>query len=142
MTAALNTMIKGVIDNVFQNKYLPSMEVSRDATYKKVTHGSFNPSTGAVTNSSSDVAVKIIQKAFDSVPEGVSQGLSDVTGATDVGISETFLDFIVQPVTGVLPDQGHDDKIVVSNKTYNVVSVTSINLGPDSLLYRIRTTGG
>tara|TARA_Y100000034_G_C6868329_1_gene395983 strand:- start:171 stop:575 length:405 start_codon:yes stop_codon:yes gene_type:complete len=133
--AALNNMIKDVIGNVFENKFLPSMEISQSATYKTVTTGTFNPSTGAITNSESDIAVKIIKKAFDAQPEGG-------TGGSDSSITETFLDFLVQPVTGVLPTQGHNDKIVLDSKDYNVLSVSSIDLGSDRLIYRIRAVGG
>ena len=43
--AALNDVIKNVISDVFENKFLPSMEISQDATYKTVTTGTFNPAT-------------------------------------------------------------------------------------------------
>ena len=140
--AALNDVIKNVISDVFENKFLPSMEISQDATYKTVTTGTFNPATGAITNSESDIAVKIIKKASDTAPEGMSFGLSDATNVNDTSRSETFLDFLVQPITGVLPTQGHNDKIVVDSKNYNVLSVSSIDLGSDRLIYRIRAVGG
>lgn len=141
MAAALNTLVKDVVANVFANKFLPSMEVSRDGTYKKVTLGAFTPSTGAVSSTEESVSVKIIKRSHrvgsDDGSSNTSTGISSVGGQ-----SKTFLEFLVQPITGVLPEQGGDDIIVIGSETFNVREVNSVDLGPDKIIYRITAIGG
>jgi hypothetical protein len=143
LAAALNTLVKDVVANVFANKFLPSMEVSRDGTYKKVTLGAFTPSTGAVSSTEESVSVKIIKRSHrvDSA-SGSANNSTGIASERIGGQSKTFLEFLVQPISGVLPEQGGDDIIVVGSETFNVHEVNSIDLGPDSLLYKITAIGG
>ena len=117
------------------------MEVSRDGTYKKVTLGAFTPSTGAVSSTEESVSVKIIKRSHrvgsDDGSSNTSTGISSVGGQ-----SKTFLEFLVQPITGVLPEQGGDDIIVIGSETFNVREVNSVDLGPDKIIYRITAIGG
>jgi len=51
------------------------------------------------------------------------------------------LEFLIAPISGVIPSQGIDDELVISNKTYKVMSVRSRDLGPNRLVYEIKAIG-
>ena len=108
-----------------------------------MTIGSFNPSTGVVASTEESVSVKVIKSKHrvDSDDGTANQGTAIASNKIG-GQSKTHLEFLVQPVSGVLPEQGGDDLIVIGSETFNVRAVNSVDLGPDSIIYRITAIGG
>ena len=59
--SALNTLVDDLVTKVFDNTLVSAAELSISATYKSVVTGAYNPASGAITRTESDIAVKIIK---------------------------------------------------------------------------------
>ena len=129
--AALNDLVDDLLTKTFNNTLVSAAELAIDATYKSVVTGSYNPSTGSIGKTNTDHAVKIIKRNEST---GSARGDS-------VNENADNLDFLVRPVTGVLPSQGIVDELTVDSKVYKVVSVNSVNMGSSRLLYQISAIG-
>ena len=68
---------------------------------------------------------------------GVSQATTSSSGNENVD----YLEFLVRPVTGVLPNQGIDDELTVDSKVYKILDVQSVNMGSTRILYKIKALG-
>ena len=139
--AALNTLADDLLTKVFANTLVSAVELSVDATYKKVTTGAFNPSTGQVTKTEADVALKVIKRNEATIPFGGVGGSGEATNLATINESSDYLEFMVRPVTGVLPTQGIDDELTIDSKVYKIINVDSVNLGGNRLLYKIKAIG-
>lgn len=134
-------MVKLVLD-VFSGSLIKGIEVSVDGVYRSVkTSGSYSPITGSVTREIQDYTVKVIKKEDAS---GVSSGntrkatiIDDRSGPE----KRDYLEFMITPIKGVLPTQGIDDELILSEKTYKVMTIESKNLGPSRLVYNLTAVG-
>lgn len=134
-------MVKLVL-NVFDGSLIKGITVSVDGVYRSVrSSGSYNPVTGTVTREIQDYTVKVIKKSDAS---GVASGSSGKEAIIDdrAAISKRdFLEFMITPIIGILPEQGIDDELILSEKTYKVMSIESKNLGPNRLVYNLIAVG-
>lgn len=129
--AALNDLVDDLLTKTFNNTLVSAAELAISATYKSVVTGAYTPSTGAIGRTETDHSVKIIKR-------------NESTGSTrgdSVNENADNLDFLVRPVTGVLPSQGIDDELTVDSKVYKVLNVNSVNMGSSRLLYQITAIG-
>jgi hypothetical protein len=134
-------MVKLVMD-VFDGSLIRGITVSVDGVYRSVrTSGDYNPVSGTITRSINDYPIKVIKKTENSGP---SEGASGKEAIIDVPKSMSkrdFLEFMILPITGVLPEQGIDDELILESKTYKVMNITSKNLGPNKLVYNLVAVG-
>ena len=139
--AQLNNIVIDLVSKAFSNTLVSAAEVSVDATYKNVTTGEYNPGTGSIGKTETNVAVKVIKKNETVIPIGGGGGSSSATQELNVTAASGFLEFLVKPITGVIPSQGIDDELTIDNTVYKVMDVKSMNMGSDRLIYRIRAVG-
>ena len=139
--SALNTIVDDLVTKVFDNTLVSAAELSISATYKSVVTGSYNPSTGSITRTESDVAVKIIKRNENTTGIGGISGVAQASNTSSVNENVDYLEFLVRPVSGVLPNQGIDDELTVDSKVYKILDVQSVNMGSTRLLYKIKAIG-
>jgi hypothetical protein len=48
---------------------------------------------------------------------------------------------MITPISGILPEQGIDDELILESKTYKIMSVESKDLGPNRLVYNLLAVG-
>tara|TARA_B100002019_G_C21068409_1_gene497744 strand:+ start:316 stop:738 length:423 start_codon:yes stop_codon:yes gene_type:complete len=139
---AFNDDMVKLVMQVFDGSLIKGITVSVDGVYRSVrTSGTYSPITGSVTREVRDFPIKVIKKV-DSA--GVSSGSSGKEAIIDdkSAISKRdFLEFMITPITGILPEQGIDDELILSEKTYKVMSIESKNLGPNRLVYILVAVG-
>ena len=67
--------------------------------------------------------------------------LNEVYVVTFSSENVDYLEFLVRPVSGVLPNQGIDDELTVDSKVYKILDVQSVNMGSTRILYKIKAIG-
>ena len=139
--SALNNIVDDLVGKVFDNTLVSAAELAIDATYKSVVTGAYNPSTGSIGKTDADIAVKIIKKGENTSGIGGISGISQASTTRTGNENVDYLEFLVRPVSGVLPNQGIDDEITVDSKVYKVLDVQSVNMGSNRLLYKIKALG-
>lgn len=138
---AFNDEMVNLVLKVFDNSLIAGVVVSIDATYRSVTTGSYNPATGTLTRPSVDYPVKIIKKNDSTIPKSGPTSLSNTTDVRDAGSGVDYLEFLIRPVDSILPAQGIDDELLIEDKMYKVMTVDSVNLGEDRLMYKVKAVG-
>jgi len=126
---------------VFDNSLITGITVSIDGVYKNVTTGAYNPATGALTRTTTEIPVKLIKKNDAGLVKAGDNAISSLLDSRSSGEGSDYLEFLIAPISGVIPSQGIDDELVISNKTYKVMSVRSRDLGPNRLVYEIKAIG-
>ena len=139
--AALNNIVDDLVTKVFNNTLVSAAELSIDATYKSVVTGAYDPSTATLGRTENDIAVKIIKKGENTTGIGGISGVSQATTSSSGNENVDYLEFLVRPVTGVLPNQGIDDELTVDSKVYKILDVQSVNMGSTRILYKIKALG-
>jgi hypothetical protein len=135
-----NDMVNLVL-KVFDNSLITGITVSIDGVYKNVTTGAYNPATGALTRTTAEIPVKLVKKNDVGLAKSGDNAISSITDSGSANEGADYLEFLIAPVTGVIPSQGIDDELVISNKTYKVMSVRSRDLGPNRLVYEVKAIG-
>lgn len=138
---AFNDDMVKLVMQVFDGSLIKGITVSVDGVYRSVRVGTYSPITGSLANETRDYPIKVIKKTQNTGP---SEGASGKEAIIDVGQSMSkrdFLDFMILPIDGVLPEQGIDDELIIDKKTYKVMNVTTKNLGPNKLVYNIIAVG-
>lgn len=134
-------MVKLVL-NVFDGSLIKGITVSVDGVYRSVrTSGNYNPVTGTVTREINDYTVKVIKKSDASGVASGSSGKEAIIDDRSAISKRDFLEFMITPISGILPEQGIDDELILSEKTYKVMSIESKNLGPNRLVYNLIAVG-
>jgi len=126
---------------VFDNSLISGITVSIDGVYKNVTTGAYNPATGALTRTVTEIPVKLVKKNDAGLVKAGDNAISSLLDSRSSGEGSDYLEFLIAPISGVIPSQGIDDELVISNKTYKVMSVCSRDLGPNRLVYEIKAIG-
>ena len=139
--SALNTLVDDLVTKVFDNTLVSAAELSISATYKSVATGAYNPASGAITRTESDIAVKIIKRNENTTGIGGISGVSQASSTSSANENVDYLEFLVRPVSGVLPNQGIDDELTVDSKVYKILDVQSVNMGSTRILYKIKAIG-
>ena len=133
-------MVKLVL-NVFDGSLIKGITVSVDGVYRSVRAGAYSPISGSVTRTINDYPVKVIKKDQTSGP---SDGSTQKSGLIDNKSSiskRDYLEFMITPISGILPEQGIDDELILESKTYKIMSVESKDLGPNRLVYNLLAVG-
>jgi len=134
-------MVKLVLD-VFDGSLIRGITVSVDGVYRSVrSSGSYSPITGTVTREIQDYTVKVIKKADSSGLSSGSSGKEAIIDDRSAIAKRDYLEFMITPIYGILPEQGIDDELILSEKTYKVMSIESKNLGPNRLVYNLIAVG-
>ena len=139
--AALNKIVDDLVTKVFDNTLISAAEISIDATYKSVVTGAYNPATASLGRTETEVAVKIIKRGENTTGLGGISGVAQASLSTSGNENVDYLEFLVRPVTGVLPNQGIDDELTVDSKIYKILDVQSVNMGNTRILYKIKALG-
>ena len=139
--SALNTLVDDLVTKVFDNTIVSAAELSISATYKSVVTGAYNQASGAITRTESDIAVKIIKRNENTTGIGGISGVSQASSTSSANENVDYLEFLVRPVSGVLPNQGIDDELTVDSKVYKILDVQSVNMGSTRILYKIKAIG-
>jgi len=134
-------MVKLVLD-VFDGSLIRGITVSVDGVYRSVrSSGSYSPITGTVTREIQDYTVKVIKKSDSSGLSSGSSGKEAIIDDRSAIAKRDYLEFMITPISGILPEQGIDDELILSEKTYKVMSIESKNLGPNRLVYNLIAVG-
>lgn len=134
-------MVKLVMD-VFDGSLIRGITVSVDGVYRSVrTSGDYNPISGTITRSINDYPVKVIKKEVTSGPSDGSTQKSGLIDNKSAIAKRDYLEFMITPITGVLPEQGIDDELILESKTYKIMSIQSKDLGPNKLVYNLLAVG-
>ena len=139
--SALNNIVDDLVGKVFDNTLVSAAELAIDATYKSVVTGAYSPSTGSIGRTDTDIAVKIIKKGENTSGIGGISGISQASTTRSGNENVDYLEFLVRPVSGVLPNQGIDDELTVDSRVYKILDVQSVNMGSNRLLYKIKALG-
>ena len=134
-------MVKLVL-NVFDGSLIKGINVSIDGVYRSVrTSGSYSPISGTITRTTQDYNVKVIKKNEVAGTSDGSDSKSEVVDTKYTSSKRDFLEFMITPISGVLPEQGIDDELILEDKTYKVMSIESKDLGPNKLIYILKGVG-
>ena len=139
--SALNNIVDDLVGKVFDNTLVSAAELAINATYKSVVTGAYSPSTGSIGRTDTDIAVKIIKKGENTSGIGRISGISQASTTRSGNENVDYLEFLVRPVSGVLPNQGIDDELTVDSRVYKILDVQSVNMGSNRLLYKIKALG-
>ena len=95
----------------------------------------------AIVRTTAEIPVKLVKKNDVGLAKSGDNAISSITDSGSANEGTDYLEFLIAPVTGVIPSQGIDDELVISNKTYKVMSVRSRDLGPNRLVYEVKAIG-
>lgn len=138
---AFNDDMVKLVMQVFDGSLIKGITVSVDGVYRSVRVGTYSPITGALANETRDYPIKVIKKTQNTGPSEGASGKEAIIDVRQSMSKRDFLDFMILPIDGVLPEQGIDDELIIDKKTYKVMNVTTKNLGPNKLVYNIIAIG-
>ena len=138
---SFNNEMVNLVLKVFDNSLITGITVSIDGVYRKVTTGAYSPATGSIRKTVEEVPVKLIKRNETGLAKSGDDSKESLPDSGSTGEGSEYLEFMVAPVSGVIPSQGIDDELVIGDKVYKVASVRSRNLGPDRLVYEIKAIG-
>ena len=139
---AFNDDMVNLVLKVFDGSLISGITVSVDGVYRSVrSSGNYSPVTGTVTREIQDYTIKVIKKVDSSGASSGSSGKEAIIDDRNAISKRDFLEFMIVPITGILPEQGIDDELILSDKTYKVMSIESKNLGPNRLVYNLIAVG-
>lgn len=138
---AFNDDMVKLVMQVFDGSLIKGITVSVDGVYRSVRVGTYSPITGALANETRDYPIKVIKKTQNTGPSEGASGKEAIIDVRQSMSKRDFLDFMILPIDGVLPEQGIDDELIIDKKTYKVMNVTTKNLGPNKLVYNIIAVG-
>ena len=134
-------MVKLVMD-VFSGSLIKGITVSVDGVYRSVrTSGNYNPINGTINRTVSDYPIKVIKKDVTSGPSDGSSSKSGLIDNNSAVAKREYLEFMITPISGILPEQGIDDELILNEKTYKIMSIESKDLGPNRLVYNLLAVG-
>ena len=134
-------MVKLVMD-VFSGSLIKGITVSVDGIYRSVrTSGSYNPINGTISRTVNDYPIKVIKKDVTSGPSDGSTTKSGLIDNNSAVAKRDYLEFMITPSTGILPEQGIDDELILDTKTYKIMNIESKDLGPNRLVYNLLAVG-
>ena len=133
-------MVKLVL-NVFDGSLIKGITVSVDGVYRSVRSGGYSPVSGTLTRSMNDYPVKVIKKSQSSGPSEGASGKEAIIDVPQSMSKRDYLEFMITPISGVLPEQGIDDELILDGKVYKVMNVNSLSLGPNKLVYNLIAIG-
>ena len=135
-----NDMVNLVL-KVFDNSFISGITVIIDGVYRNVTTGAYNPATGALSHTTQEIPIKLVKKNDTGLAKSGDNAIASLSDSRSTTEGTDYLEFMISPIDGVLPSTGIDDELVISNKTYKVMSVRSRDLGNDRLVYEIKALG-
>ena len=139
---AFNDDMVNLVLKVFDGSLIKGITVSVDGVYRSVrSSGNYSPVTGTVTREIKDFTIKVIKKTDSAGASSGSSGKEAIIDDRNAISKRDFLEFMIVPITGILPEQGIDDELILSEKTYKVMSIESKNLGPNRLVYNLIAVG-
>jgi len=139
---AFNDDMVNLVLKVFDGSLISGITVSVDGVYRSVrSSGNYSPVTGTVTREIQDYTIKVIKKTDIPRVTSGSYGKEAIIDDRNAISKRDFLEFMIVPITGILPEQGIDDELILSEKTYKVMSIESKNLGPNRLVYNLIAVG-
>ena len=124
----INSQALSVISKLFDNTLNKELSLSEDATYKKVEHSSFSPSTGQFTTTTTDTAIKIIKKSFSRFDVNQSNG----------AIDSNDIKAYIKPVSGLELSDMNDDLITYDGLDYKIKSLQKHTIGSDVLAIEVQ----
>ena len=134
-------MVKLVMD-VFSGSLIRGITVSVDGIYRSVrTSGSYNPINGTISRTVNDYPIKVIKKDVISGPSDGSTTKSGLIDNNSAVAKRDYLEFMITPITGILPEQGIDDELILDTKTYKIMNIESKDLGSNRLVYNLLAVG-
>tara|TARA_B100000242_G_scaffold294341_1_gene276540 strand:+ start:5085 stop:5504 length:420 start_codon:yes stop_codon:yes gene_type:complete len=138
---AFNDDMVNLVMKVFDGSLIRGITVSVDGVYRSVQAGTYSPITGSITQDITDHTIKVIKKESISGTAVGDYDRSSVTDTRSTTAYSDYLEFMIVPITGVLPSQGIDDELILEEKTYKVMSIESKDLGPNKLIYILKAVG-
>ena len=125
---SLNTTVSSIISKVFDNTLVGGLTLSKTATYTTQTQGSYAPLTGAITNSTSNQTVNIIEKDYSASEVSDSNGL----------VLDSDKKVLMSPLSGVNISASVNDKVSIDSRDYKIMNVKNVQLGSTNLLWELQ----
>ena len=121
----LNTVASNLISKTFDNTLVSGLTLSQSATWVKRTAGSYNPLTGAMTQTDTNVSINAIEMAY------TSSEILESGGA----VRNMDRRILVKPVTSLDIEDAVGDSITIGSRTYNILSIDRSMLGTTELVW-------
>ena len=121
----LNTVTSNLISKTFDNTLVSGLTLSQSATWVKRTAGTYNPLTGAITQTESNVSINAIEMDY------TSSEILESGGA----VRNMDRRVLVKPVTDLNIEDANGDSITIGSRTYTVLSINRTILGTTELVW-------
>ena len=121
----LNTVASNLISKTFDNTLVSGLTLGVTATWVKRTAGSYNPLTGAMTQTDTNVTINAIEMAYTS---------SEIL---ESGVAVRNMDrrILVKPVPSLDIEDAVGDSITIGSRTYSILSIDRGMLGDTELVW-------
>ena len=120
---SVTTTVNSLITKLYAGTLQP-VDITKNATYKARTVGTYNVSTGARTFTETSHSIKVIDKGTSTY---VEDGVEKYTGV-----------YLIEPITGLSFIDTSNDTLTVNGIERKIVGVKPISLGSTDLLYELR----
>ena len=121
----LNTVASNLISKTFDNTLVSGLTLGVTATWVKRTSGSYNPLTGAMTQTDTNVTINAIEMAY------TSSEILESGGA----VRNMDRRILVKPVTSLDIEDAVGDSITIGSRTYSILSIDRGMLGDTELVW-------
>ena len=121
----LNTVASNLISKTFDNTLVSGLTLGVSATWVKRTSGSYNPLTGVMTQTDTNVSINAVEMAYTTSEILASGG----------AIRNMDRRVLVKPVTGLDIEDASGDSITIGSRTYCVLSIDRGMLGDTELVW-------
>ena len=121
----LNTVATNLISKTFANTLVSGLTLGVSATWVKRTAGTYNPLTGAMTQTDTNVSINAVEMAYNTSEILASGG----------AIRNMDRRVLVKPITGLDIEDANGDSITIGSRTYNVLSISRSMLGDTELVW-------
>ncbi len=121
----LNTVASNLISKTFDNTLVSGLTLGVTATWVKRTSGSYNPLTGAMTQTETNVSINAIEMAY------TSSEILESGGA----VRNMDRRILVKPVTSLDIEDAVGDSITIGSRTYSILSIDRGMLGDTELVW-------
>ena len=121
----LNTVASNLISKTFDNTLVSGLTLGVSATWTKRTSGTYNPLTGAMTQTDTNVSINAIEMAY------TSSEILESGGA----VRNMDRRILVKPVTSLDIEDAVGDSITIGSRTYSILSIDRGMLGDTELVW-------
>ena len=125
---SINATVNSVVDQIFANTLASGLTLSKSATYTAVVEGSYTPLTGAISNSTTNHSINVIEEEFTGRDVAESQGL----------IQEHDRKILMKPIAGIDPTSASNDKLTIGSRSMQIINAKQMAMRSTNLLWTLQ----